>query len=94
MDHQVDPAHAPATGAPVAAPELPAVWLDPRPPVAAGFVGWIIAIIIALIVDGTGSAILPICYGGLGAGALGVSIYLVQRAAARRGTRGAQPGLV
>jgi hypothetical protein len=35
----------------------------------------------------------PIAVAGLGVGVLGTSIFLLQRRAARRGSRGAQSGL-
>ncbi|WP_024793892.1 DUF2530 domain-containing protein [Tomitella biformata] len=73
---------------------LPTSLTDPRPVVIACVIGWIVAIIVTLIVAGTSSPILPTCYAGLGIGAIGVAIFLIQRAAARRGTRGAQRGLV
>ena len=73
---------------------LPPVLADPRPVVLACLVGWIVAIVVALIAGGPSSPVLPICYAGLGIGALGVGVFLIQRAAARRGSRGAQQGLL
>lgn len=69
---------------------LPPYLTDPRPVVLACVLGWIVAIVVTLIVAGTSSPALPICYAGLGIGALGAGVYLIQRTAARRGTKGAQ----
>lgn len=73
---------------------LPSSLTDPRPVVLACVLGWVVAIVVTLIVAGPSSSILPTCYAGLGIGALGVAIFLIQRAAARRGAKGAQRGLV
>lgn len=80
--------HAPATR-----PLLPAPWTDPRPPVAAGMAAWLIALIVFLAVDGPAATTTAVCWAGLGVGLLGLTIFVIQRSAARRGTRGAQSGL-
>lgn len=72
---------------------LPRALTDPRPAVLACLLGWVAAIVVALIVAGPSASVLPTCYAGLGVGALGVGVFLAQRAAARRGDRGAQNGL-
>ena len=74
-------------------PTLPSAVLDPRPVVAAGFCAWIIATVVILIVDGTSSDALPVCYAGLVIGALGSLVFIVQRRGARAGRKGAQKGL-
>lgn len=74
-------------------PTLPPALLDPRPVVGAGFCAWIIATVVILIVDGTSSDALPVCYAGLVIGALGTTIFLMQRRGARSGRKGAQQGL-
>ena len=72
---------------------LPRVLIDPRPAVLACVLGWLVAIVVALIVAGPSASVLPTCYAGLGVGALGVGVFLAQRSAARRGVRGSQSGL-
>lgn len=74
-------------------PLLSAAWTDPRPPVAAGMLAWLIALIVFLVVDGPSAPTTVVCWAGLGVGLLGLTIFVIQRAAARRGTRGAQSGL-
>lgn len=73
-------------------PALPSALLDPRPVVAAGAAVWALAAVAAFAVPDLASW-RPISVAGLGVGALGTSIFLWQRAAARRGARGAQSGL-
>jgi hypothetical protein len=73
-------------------PPLPAVLLDPWPIIAIGALTWLIAAMAAFAVP----ALItwrPITLAGLAVGVLGTSIFLWQRAAARRGARGAQTGL-
>lgn len=69
---------------------LPKSLTDPRPVVIACVLGWIVTIVVTLILAGPDSPILPTCYAGLGIGAIGIGIFLLQRTAARRGTKGAQ----
>ena len=73
-------------------PALPAALLDPRPVVLVGALLWALATIAAFTVPALESW-RPIAVAGLGTGAVGTSIFLWQRAAARRGARGAQTGL-
>lgn len=80
-------------GAPDPRPLLPPLWTDPRPPVAAGMLAWLIALIVFLVVDGPAATTTAVCWAGLGVGFLGLTIFVIQRSAARRGTRGAQSGL-
>ncbi len=87
-----DDAPAGAAG-PDPRPLLPHLWTDPRPPVAAGMLAWLIALIVFLIVDGPSATTTAVCWAGLGVGFLGLTIFVVQRSAARRGARGAQSGL-
>jgi hypothetical protein len=73
-------------------PPLPALLLDPWPVIAAGALAWLIAAVAAFAIP----ALItwrPMTLAGLGVGVLGTSIFLWQRAAARRGARGAQKGL-
>ena len=73
-------------------PALPAVLLDPSPVIAVLAVAWLIAAVLAFTVAGLHDW-RPVTVAGLGVGALGTSIYLWQRRAVRRGSRGAQSGL-
>jgi hypothetical protein len=73
-------------------PALPAVLLEPWPVIIVIAVGWLIATILAFTVAGLHEW-RPIAVAGLGVGALGTSIFLLQRRAVRRGSRGAQSGL-
>jgi hypothetical protein len=73
-------------------PALPAVLLEPSPVIIVIAVGWLIAAILAFTVAGLHEW-RPIAVAGLGVGVLGTSIFLWQRSASRRGSRGAQSGL-
>lgn len=73
-------------------PDLPDGLRDPRPVIAFGAALWALAAIAAFTVDAMRDW-RPITVAGLGVGLLGVSIFLWQRSAARRGARGAQTGL-
>jgi hypothetical protein len=73
-------------------PALPAILLEPWPVIVVIAVGWLIATILAFTVAGL-QEWRPIAVAGLGVGVLGTSIFLWQRNASRRGSRGAQSGL-
>ncbi|MET0756856.1 MAG: DUF2530 domain-containing protein [Mycobacterium sp.] len=73
-------------------PALPAVLLDPWPVIAVLAVAWLTAAVLAFTVAGLHDW-RPVTLAGLGVGLLGTSIFLWQRRAARRGSRGAQSGL-
>ncbi len=73
-------------------PALPAALLDPRPVIAAGALLWALAAVAAFTVADLQSW-RPVTVAGLGVGVFGLSLVLWQRAAARRGARGAQTGL-
>lgn len=73
-------------------PQLPAALLDPRPVIVVIACGWLLAMVLAFTVESL-HAWRPITIAGLGVGVLGTSIYLWQRHAVRRGSRGAQHGL-
>lgn len=73
-------------------PPLPAALTDPRRPIAVGAVLWALAAIAAFTVPALESW-RPITVAGLGVGVLGVTVFLWQRSAARRGSRGAQTGI-
>ena len=75
-----------------APPSLSPVLMDPRPVVAVGAALWALATIAAFAVP-TLHSWRPIALAGLGVGVFGLSLFLWQRSAARRGARGAQTGL-
>lgn len=81
--------------APVAEPEPPALppgLLDPWPVIVTGAILWALATIAAFAVPAL-QTWRPITVAGLGVAVIGTSIFLWQRAAARRGARGAQTGI-
>jgi len=73
-------------------PQLPAKLLEPWPVIATLAGAWSVAAVLAFTVDGL-SEWRPVTLAGLGVGLLGTSIFLWQRRAVRRGSRGAQRGL-
>ncbi|WP_067703753.1 DUF2530 domain-containing protein [Nocardia jejuensis] len=73
-------------------PEIPSRLTDPRPVLAIGSLGWLIATIVVWCNDNWADA-RPICLMGLAVGLLGYSIFAIQRRGARRGDKGAQLGL-
>jgi Protein of unknown function (DUF2530) len=73
-------------------PALPAVLLKPWPVIVVIAAGWLIATALAFTVSGLHEW-RPFAVAGLGIGVLGTSIFLWQRRAVRRGSRGAQRGL-
>lgn len=80
------------TGPETAVPELPARLRDPRPVILVGTVLWALAAVASFTVP-----ILehwrPVTVAGIGVSLFGLSLFLWQRSAARRGARGAQTGL-
>lgn len=76
----------------VEAPPLPAALLDPRPVIVVGALAWLVAAGAAFAVPELVTW-RPFTLAGLAVTALGTTIFLRQRAAARRGARGAQTGL-
>ncbi|MGV0745289.1 DUF2530 domain-containing protein [Mycolicibacterium sp. XJ870] len=73
-------------------PPLPAALLEPWPVILVIAAGWLIATVLTFTVDGLHSW-RPYAVAGLAVGVLGTSIFLWQRRAVRRGSRGAQSGL-
>lgn len=73
-------------------PQLPAALLDPRPIIAVITSGWLIALILAFTVESL-HGWRPVTVAGLVVGVFGTSVFLWQRHAVRRGSRGAQHGL-
>jgi len=80
---------APAEAKP---PALPTILLEPWPVIIVIAVGWLVATILAFTIAGLHEW-RPVAVAGLGVGVLGTSIFLLQRRAVRRGSRGAQSGL-
>jgi hypothetical protein len=73
-------------------PALPRILLEPWPVIIVIAVGWLIVAGLAFSVAGLHEW-RPVAVAGLGVGVLGTSIFLLQRRAVRRGSRGAQSGL-
>jgi hypothetical protein len=73
-------------------PSLPPALLKPWPVILVIATGWVIGLVLAFTVPGLHDW-RPVTIAGLGVGALGTSIFLWQRHAVRRGSRGAQDGL-
>ncbi|WAC54346.1 DUF2530 domain-containing protein [Gordonia sp. SL306] len=74
-------------------PELPSVLRAPEPVIIAGMLAWLVAAIVVGLTGWGGDRTLAVCLVGLAVGVLGTTIFLVQRAAVRRGDRTAQQGL-
>lgn len=77
---------------PAEIPALPAALLKPWPVIVVIATGWVIAVVLAFTVPALHDW-RPTTIAGLGVGVLGTSIFLWQRRAVRRGSRGAQGGL-
>ena len=73
-------------------PALPPSPLKPWPVIVVITAGWLIATLLAFTVPAL-HEYRPFAVAGLGVGVLGTSIFLWQRQAVRRGSRGAQSGL-
>jgi uncharacterized protein DUF2530 len=73
-------------------PALPNVLLEPWPVIVTIAVGWLVAVVLAFTVPALHDC-RPVTVAGLGVGVLGTSIFLWQRRAVRRGSRGAQSGI-
>ena len=70
-------------------PPLPTALLEVWPVIGVGALGWLVATVVAFTVPALNSW-RPVTVAGLATGLLGTGIFLWQRAAARRGARGAQ----
>ena len=71
---------------------LPAALLEVWPVIAIGALAWLVAAVAAFVIPAL-ETWRPVTLAGLGVGVLGTTVFLLQRAAARRGARGAQTGL-
>ncbi|MFT4125349.1 MAG: DUF2530 domain-containing protein [Gordonia sp. (in: high G+C Gram-positive bacteria)] len=74
-------------------PQLPPTLRAPEPVIVAGMAAFAIAALVVGLTGAGGGRALAVCLVGLGVGVLGTTIFLGQRAAARRGDRTAQQGL-
>lgn len=74
------------------APPLPPGLLEPWRVIAVGAAAWLVITGLAFFVPALESW-RPVSLAGLATGVLGTSIFLWQRQAAQRGSRGAQTGL-
>jgi hypothetical protein len=81
----------PGDGAPEP-PALPAALLRQWPVIIVIAACWLVAVVLAFTVPSLHDW-RPVAVAGLGVGVLGTSIFLWQRRAVRRGSRGAQTGL-
>lgn len=73
-------------------PALPNVLLEPWPVIVTIAAGWLVAVVLAFTVPALHDC-RPVTVAGLGVGVVGTSIFLWQRRAVRRGSRGAQSGI-
>lgn len=73
-------------------PALPEVLTRPWSVIYVIAAGWLVAAVLAFTVPGLHDW-RPVTVAGLGVGVVGTSIFLWQRSAVRRGSRGAQRGL-
>lgn len=74
-------------------PELPARLRAPEPVIVAGMLAFLVATIVVAATGIGPDRALTVCWVGLIIGVLGTTIVLVQKAAVRRGSKGAQEGL-
>ncbi|MGB6053579.1 MAG: DUF2530 domain-containing protein [Rhodococcus sp. (in: high G+C Gram-positive bacteria)] len=66
---------------------------NPTPVIAAGIGLWIAATVVVLLAGDRWAYALHTCWAGIGVGTAGFVVFLVQRAASRRGSKTAQRGL-
>ncbi|HHX85004.1 MAG TPA: DUF2530 domain-containing protein [Actinomycetales bacterium] len=74
-------------------PRIPGYLLDPRPVVIVGTLAWTFALLAEMLVDDADMHTVILCAVGVGVGALGTFVYVLQRRAVLRGSEGAQVGL-
>ena len=73
-------------------PPLPPSLLEPWRVIATGAAAWVVVTVLSFTVSALHDW-RPVCIAGLATGLVGTLIFLWQRNAAQRGTRGAQTGL-
>ncbi|NIL76733.1 MULTISPECIES: DUF2530 domain-containing protein [Rhodococcus] len=66
---------------------------DPAPVLAVGIIAWIVAAVVVAVSGDRWADALTTCLTGIVLGAFGFTLFVVQRAAARRGSKTAQRGL-
>ncbi|WP_415975434.1 DUF2530 domain-containing protein [Rhodococcus sp. 077-4] len=74
-------------------PQIPRSLTDPVPVLAMGILGWIVALVVLTATGDPSGDALATCWCGVAVGAVGFGIFLMQRAASRRGSKTAQRGL-
>ena len=74
-------------------PQIPRSLTDPGPVLAIGILGWIFALVVFTTTGDRSGDALATCWCGVAVGAVGFGIFLLQRAASRRGSKTAQRGL-
>lgn len=74
-------------------PRIPGYLLDPRPVVIVGTLAWTLALLAAVLAADVDVRTVILCAVGVGVGALGTLVYVLQRRAVLRGSEGAQNGL-
>ena len=74
-------------------PQIPRKLTDPVPVLAIGILGWIVALVVFTAIGDRGGDALATCWSGIAVGAVGFGIFVMQRAASRRGSKTAQRGL-
>jgi uncharacterized membrane protein YjjP (DUF1212 family) len=67
---------------------------DPRPALILGTLAWVVAMVVVIVTGDRWADALPTCIAGVVVGFLGYGLFALQRRAARRGSRGAQQGLL
>ncbi|QTJ65792.1 DUF2530 domain-containing protein [Rhodococcus sp. ZPP] len=67
---------------------------DPRPALILGTLAWVVAMVVVIVTGDRWADALPTCIAGVAVGFLGYGLFALQRRAARRGSRGAQQGLL
>ncbi|MBY4127818.1 DUF2530 domain-containing protein [Rhodococcus fascians] len=74
-------------------PQIPRSLTDPVPVLAIGILGWIVALVVFTAGGDRTDDALATCWSGLVVGVVGFGIFVIQRAASRRGSKTAQRGL-
>jgi hypothetical protein len=74
-------------------PRIPGYLLDPRPVVIIGTLAWTFALLASMLVLEVDMRTVILCAVGVGVGALGTLVYVLQRRAVLRGSEHAQNGL-
>ncbi|MGB3301968.1 DUF2530 domain-containing protein [Gordonia sp. (in: high G+C Gram-positive bacteria)] len=74
-------------------PPLPEKLRAPEPVIVVGMVIWAVATLVVWLGNIGPDRALTVCLVGLVVGLMGTTLVLVQKAAVRRGSRGAQEGL-